>query len=71
MNADSEQQFDELFTRNVAFAIAYILCEQLRLAFRESDRKTLEKGMNLWLNLVRQSKVQEILSYADTIESTC
>jgi transposase len=41
----------------------------VKLAFREPDRRTLEEGMNLWLKLARHSKVPEIISYADTIES--
>ena len=67
MKADSERRLDELLAKNVDFAAAYILCEQLKLAFREPDRQKLEEGMNLWLQLARQSNVPEINSYADTI----
>ncbi len=48
---------------------ANIYREQLKFAFREPDRRTLEERMNLWLKPARQSKVPEIISYAETIES--
>ncbi|MGH0051779.1 MAG: ISL3 family transposase [Sphaerochaetaceae bacterium] len=69
MRSNSERRLDELLAQNVEFAAAYILSEQLKLAFREPDRQRLEDGMNLWLTLARQSKVPEILVYAKTIES--
>ena len=69
MKSNNEQRLDNLLVQNVEFAAAYILSEQLKLAFREQERAKLEEGMTLWLTLARQSKVPEILTYANTIES--
>jgi transposase len=69
MKSNSEHRLDELLAQNVEFAAAYILSEQLKLAFREEEKEKLKEGMKLWLTLARQSKVPEILTYANTIES--
>ena len=69
MKVNSERRLDEILNKNVSFAAAYILSEQLKLAFRETEKKNLKDGMNMWLKLAHQSNVPEILSYAQTIES--
>ena len=69
MKPNNEQRLDNLLAQNVELAAAYILSEQLKLAFKEQERAKLEEGMSLWLTLARQSKVPEILTYAKTIES--
>ena len=69
MKIHSEKRLDDVLNKNVSFAAAYILNEQLKLAFRETGRDNLENGMKMWLRLARQSNVPEILIYAQTIES--
>lgn len=68
MQGGRESHLDQLLHANAEFSAAYILLEQLKLAFTQTDLQSLTEGMQLWLKLARQSKTEEILSYADTIE---
>jgi transposase len=68
MRTGNEAHLDKLLAANQDFSAAYILLEQLKLAFKQEDEQALSDGMKLWLKLARQSKSQEILSFADTIE---
>jgi transposase len=69
MRANNEKRLDELLSKNVSFAAAYILGEQLKLAFKETERDKLKEGMKLWLRLAQQSNVPEILTYSQTIKN--
>lgn len=68
MHTGKEQRLDALLAENTDFSVTYILLEQLKLAFAQSERKTLEEGMVQWLKLARQSGVKEVLTFAKTIE---
>ena len=69
MKADKEQRLDNLLAVNTDFSAAYILLEQLKLAFKQDSRSTLEEGMQQWLRLAKQSKIEEVVKYAQTIEN--
>ena len=69
MQIDHEVKLDALLSANSEFSAAYILLEQLKLAFKAESRKDLETGMQSWLKLARQCTSDEIHSFADTIES--
>lgn len=68
MKADREKRLDDLLSVNTDFSAAYILLEQLKMAFKQSSCATLADGMNQWIKLAKQSNVEEILSYSVTIE---
>ena len=69
MHVDKEKRLDDLLGQNTDFAVAYILLEQMKLAFVQADGKKLEQGMRDWMRLARQSNVPEIIKFADTIEN--
>jgi len=69
MRVGKEKRLDDLLSQNTDFAVAYILLEQLKLAFAQSDRRNLEHGMHDWMKLARQSKVPEIIKFASTIDT--
>ena len=69
MRVGKEKRLDDLLAQNTDFAVAYILLEQLKLAFAQSDRRSLERGMQEWMRLARQSKVPEIIRFATTIDT--
>ena len=64
-----KERLDRLLAENADLSVAYILLEQLKLAFEETNLFSLEFGMHQWLRLARQSGVQEVLKFANTIES--
>ena len=69
MRVGKEKRLDDLLAQNTDFSVAYILLEQLKLAFVQSDRRNLEHGMQEWMRLARQSKVPEIIRFATTIDT--
>lgn len=69
MRVGKEKRLDDLLAQNADFAVAYILLEQLKLAFAQSDRRNLQHGMQQWMKLARQSKVPEIIRFAGTIDA--
>jgi transposase len=69
IKADREKRLDDLLSVNTDFCAAYILLEQLKMAFKQSSRSSLESGMKQWIKLAKQSGVEEIRSYTATIES--
>ena len=52
MKSKSEQRLDNLLVLNVAFAVVYILSEQLKLVFREQERVELEEGTNNLIEII-------------------
>lgn len=68
MQGGKEKRLDTLLAHNIDFATAYILLEQLKLAFAQTEREQLEDGMKAWMKLARQSNVAEIIKFADTID---
>jgi transposase len=64
-----KERLDQLLAENTDLSVAYILLEQLKLAFEETNPFSLQFGMQQWLQLARQSSTQEILTFANTIES--
>ncbi len=69
MHTRNEARLDALLSANSEFSAAYILLEQLKLAFKTDNKKELASGMQSWLKLARQCKSEEIHSYADTIDN--
>jgi transposase len=69
MHTGHEAKLDALLSANSEFSAAYILLEQLKLAFKTDNEKELASGMRSWLKLARQCKSEEIHSYADTIDN--
>lgn len=69
MHAGNETKLDALLSANSEFSAAYILLEQLKLAFKSENRAELASGMQSWLKLARQCDSAEIHSFANTVES--
>jgi transposase len=69
MQVGKEKRLDDLLAQNTDLAVAYILLEQLKLAFAQTNRESLALGMRDWMKLARQSKVPEIIKFASTLEN--
>lgn len=68
MHTGHEARLDALLSANSELSAAYILLEQLKLAFTSGSRSTLETGMQSWLHLARQCTAPEIRRFANTVE---
>lgn len=69
MYCGKEAKLDELLSVNKELYIAYILKEQFQIAYDVDNPQTMERGLQDWIKIARQSKVPEILKFANTIES--
>lgn len=68
MKANQERKLQDLLAVNEDLNVAYILLEQFKEAYEVHDIEVMNQGLELWYRLARQSKVAELLKFADTIK---
>jgi transposase len=69
MRTGRERRLGDLLAANSDLNVAYTMLDQFKYAYDATSSDVMSRGLADWYRLARQSKVPEILRFADTIRS--
>ena len=69
MRTGRERRLGDLLAANSDLNVAYTMLDQFKYAYDVTSSDVMSRGLADWYRLARQSKVPEIIRFADTIRS--